>query len=55
MHGLLKKKDEYGGEDCLNGIAYDKASGLMYLTGKLYGYYYKTRLENIDEKRGHDL
>jgi glutamine cyclotransferase len=55
MHELLEKKDVYGGEDCLNGIAYDKASGLMYLTGKLYGYYYKTRLENIDEKRGHDL
>ena len=55
MHGLLKKKDEYGGEDCLNGIAYDKASGLMHLTGKLYGYYYKTQLENIGGKGGHDL
>ena len=55
MHEILSKDDVYGGEDCLNGIAYDKSTGLMHLTGKLYGYYYKARLDNIGGNRGHDL
>lgn len=55
MGSLVKKKDTYGGEDCLNGIAYNKKTGIVYLTGKLYQHVYKLRLENIGKHTVEDL
>jgi glutamine cyclotransferase len=34
MEGLLKKEDRTGGEDVLNGIAWNSSEKLWYLTGK---------------------
>ena len=47
MRKLLKSKDRYGGEDCLNGIAFDKRTGIAYFTGKLYQHVYKLKLDNF--------
>jgi len=47
MRKLLKNKDRYGGEDCLNGIAFDKRTGIAYFTGKLYQHVYKLKLDNF--------
>ena len=47
MSNLLKEEDKYGGENVLNGIAKNNKTGDVYLTGKLYQYYYKTKLEKI--------
>lgn len=35
--GLLLKAQRYGGEDCLNGIAWDEKRDVLLLTGKKYG------------------
>ena len=45
MDGLLAKGDKYGGEDCLNGIAHDPATGTTYLTGKLYSKMYTVNMD----------
>jgi glutamine cyclotransferase len=36
LKGLLPPKDRYGGEDVLNGIAYDPATKRLFVTGKLW-------------------
>jgi glutamine cyclotransferase len=37
LSDLLQGKDRHGGEDVLNGIAYDPASRRLFVTGKLWG------------------
>ncbi|MGF1525401.1 MAG: glutaminyl-peptide cyclotransferase [Candidatus Competibacterales bacterium] len=41
---LLKAEDRYGGEDVLNGIAFDPATRRLFLTGKLYAFVYVLQL-----------
>jgi glutamine cyclotransferase len=36
LSGLLSPKDRHGGEDVLNGIAYDPATKRLFVTGKLW-------------------
>jgi glutaminyl-peptide cyclotransferase len=36
LTGLLKTKDRSGGEDVLNGIAYDEAGKRLFVTGKMW-------------------
>jgi glutamine cyclotransferase len=36
LTGLLKTKDRLGGEDVLNGIAYDEAGKRLFVTGKMW-------------------
>jgi len=36
LHGLLRPEDRRGAEDVLNGIAFDAASGRIWVTGKLW-------------------
>ncbi len=36
LKGLLQPKDRHGGEDVLNGIAYDSATKRLFVTGKLW-------------------
>jgi glutamine cyclotransferase len=44
LSGLLKKEDETGNEDVLNGIAYRADEGLYYVTGKNWPKMYAIRL-----------
>lgn len=39
--GLVKPEDRYGGEDVLNGIAYDADREAYYVTGKRYSFTYE--------------
>jgi glutamine cyclotransferase len=36
LKGLLAPADRHGGEDVLNGIAYDPAKKRLFVTGKLW-------------------
>ena len=36
LDGLLDPKDRHGGEDVLNGIAYDASTKRLFVTGKLW-------------------
>lgn len=44
LSGLLPEKDRKGGEDVLNGIAYDPKSKRLFVTGKLWPKLYEIRL-----------
>ncbi|MBO1317544.1 glutaminyl-peptide cyclotransferase [Acanthopleuribacter pedis] len=41
LNGLLQREDRNGREDVLNGIAYDRATKAIYVTGKRYSYLYQ--------------
>lgn len=45
MSGLLPALDRYGGEDVLNGIAYDAANKRVLVTGKLWPKLYEIRVK----------
>jgi len=44
LSGLLPEKDRKGGEDVLNGIAYDPGSKRLFVTGKLWPKLYEIRI-----------
>lgn len=44
LSGLLPEKDRKGGEDVLNGIAYDPKSKRLFVTGKFWPKLYEIRL-----------
>jgi len=44
LSGLLPEKDRKGGEDVLNGIAYDSKNKRLFITGKLWPKLYEIRL-----------
>lgn len=41
LAGLVKAEERYGGEDVLNGIAYDAEQDRIFVTGKNYAYIYQ--------------
>lgn len=41
LKGIISREDRNGGEDYLNGIAYDKDNDAIYVTGKYYSYIYQ--------------
>lgn len=45
LKGLIKRGERNGMEDYLNGIAYDKTSDSIYVTGKLFSYIYKIKVK----------
>ncbi len=49
LNGLLEKKDVNGHEEHLNGIAYDKETEKLYVTGKYYSYLYEIRLIEVNQ------
>lgn len=50
LAGLLKPADRRGGEDVLNGIAYDAASDRIYVTGKNWPKLFWLRVEDVPHK-----
>ncbi|RYG63791.1 glutaminyl-peptide cyclotransferase [bacterium] len=50
LTGLLKAEDRRGGEDVLNGIAYDAASDRIYVTGKNWPKLFWLRVEDVPKK-----
>ncbi len=47
LRGLLKAQDRSGREDVLNGIAYDAASGRLFVTGKKWPRLFSLAVEDI--------
>ncbi len=45
LTGILKPSDTYGGEDVLNGIAYDSQNNRIFVTGKLWSKLYWIELK----------
>ncbi|MCB1041706.1 MAG: glutaminyl-peptide cyclotransferase [Acidobacteria bacterium] len=45
LKGLRSTQDTYGGEDVLNGIAYDADEKRIFVTGKRWAYIYQIELE----------
>jgi glutamine cyclotransferase len=50
LTGLLKAADRTGKEDVLNGIAYDKATDRIFVTGKNWPKLFWLRVENVPKK-----
>jgi glutamine cyclotransferase len=50
LTGLLKASDRRGGEDVLNGIAYDAKSDRIYVTGKNWSKLFWLRVEDVPHK-----
>ncbi|CAM2064574.1 Glutaminyl-peptide cyclotransferase [Sulfidibacter corallicola] len=48
--GLLERQDRHGREDVLNGIAHDKATGRIFVTGKRYAFIYEVELEPLSSE-----
>jgi glutamine cyclotransferase len=44
LSGLLAPEDRHGGEDVLNGIAYDAGTGRLFVTGKLWPKVYEIEI-----------
>jgi glutamine cyclotransferase len=50
LEGLPRPIDETGGEDVLNGIAYDAAGDRLFVTGKLWAKIYEIELVPVEEE-----
>lgn len=50
LKGILKREDRNGGEDSLNGIAYDPKTERLWVTGKHYSYIYQIEIKPKKKK-----
>ncbi len=48
LDGLRSREDSYGGEDVLNGIAFDASENRLYVTGKKWSFIYEIKLNKVD-------